>query len=294
MDLKFRFKQSSYLWWRKVLAYSRYYICRKTGQRFYTYEDMMHYVKYAKEAGLPVYFPNFDFRKKKKSGLSLESAPYQIEESLDSGEESDTEKSLDSEKDDSDTDKIMDLEKAVDIKMILDSEKDTGPGKSEFLKNDPIENMAASLLDSLPSISEFIAYPQSMQISSEQVPVVEIPTSVPDTLPSGSGLNAEQEPMQISSEQAPVVEFKTYHRRIIRKQAPNMEFKTRLCRIDHRRRRINREQAPVEQITRSHPYASPRIIEFAVPRTNPRIMKRSHLCPKPHKPQLLRRDPGII
>ncbi|XP_031277427.1 uncharacterized protein LOC116135860 [Pistacia vera] len=259
-----------------------YYLCRKTGQRFYTSGDMMRYVKYAKEAGLPVYLPNFDFRKKKKSGQSSESTPNQIEESLDSEKDTDNEKSLDSEKDnDSDTEKSMDSEKASNIKRSLDSEKDTGPRKSEFLKNDPIENISASLLDSLPSISEFMAYPEPMQISSEQAPVVEIPTFVPDTFPSDSGLNGGPEPMQTGSEQAPVVEIIPRHRRNIRE----MEM-TPLCRIVRRRRRIireqriMREQAPVVQIP--HPLPCPRI-KVAVLPSNSGIMKRSHPRPNPHR-----------
>ncbi|KAJ0110325.1 hypothetical protein Patl1_00387 [Pistacia atlantica] len=256
----------------------QYYLCHKTGQRFYTSGDMMRYVNYAKEAGLPVYLPNFDFRKKKKSGQSSESTPNQIEESLDSEKDTDNEKSLDSEKDnDSDTDKSMDSEKASNIKRSLDSEKDTGPRKSEFLKNDPIENISASLLDSLPSISEFMAYPEPMQISSEQAPVVEIPTFVPDTFPSDSGLNGGPEPMQTGSEQAPVVEIIPRHRRNIREMAM-----TPLSRIVRRRRRIireqriMREQAPVVQIP------CPRIEVAVLPR-NSRIMKRSHPRPNPHR-----------
>ncbi|GLT84535.1 hypothetical protein SLE2022_027600 [Rubroshorea leprosula] len=36
------------------------YTCQETGQKFYTYEDLMRYVKYAKSAKLGVYSPYFD------------------------------------------------------------------------------------------------------------------------------------------------------------------------------------------------------------------------------------------
>lgn len=35
----------------------QYYSCPETGQKFYTYEDLMRYVNYAKAAKLSIYSP---------------------------------------------------------------------------------------------------------------------------------------------------------------------------------------------------------------------------------------------
>ncbi|XP_022757238.1 uncharacterized protein LOC111304694 [Durio zibethinus] len=63
-----------------------YYTCPESGQKFYTYEDLMRYVNYAKAAKLSIYSPDFRPRnqprkpKKKVSMPDLE----QIEISSDS------------------------------------------------------------------------------------------------------------------------------------------------------------------------------------------------------------------
>lgn len=102
-----------------------------------------------------------------------------VEQSWDSEKES--EETLDSANEsDSDIKKSMDLENASIIKKKLDLNKDIGPEKLVFPKNDWIENISAF--------------------------VEEIPASVPDTLPSSSGFKADAIPMQISSEPATVVE----------------------------------------------------------------------------------------
>ncbi|XP_044493609.1 uncharacterized protein LOC123216963 isoform X2 [Mangifera indica] len=260
---------------------------------------------------------NFDFRKKKKSGQSSEPAPNHIEECLDSEKESDTEKSLESGKDnDSDTEKSMDSEKASNIKRSLDSEKDTDPGKSEFPENDLIETISAYQLDSLPSIFEFMAYMEPMQISSEQAPMVEIPNFVPDTFPSDSGLNAGLESMQISSVQAPIVEIPTFVPHTFRStsglnaglepmqtSSEQDPVKSSLiagkisgaipCNRNHPplQNHLPSLQAPVLQIACSHPH--PRTEAALLPR-NSRIMEYSHPHPNPQKPEVLHWGPRII
>lgn len=49
-----------------------HYFCPATGQLFLTYEDLMHYVDYAKVAKVSIYSPNFEATKrKKKAGSSF-------------------------------------------------------------------------------------------------------------------------------------------------------------------------------------------------------------------------------
>ncbi|XP_021817030.1 uncharacterized protein LOC110759284 [Prunus avium] len=46
------------------------YWCPATGQHFFTYEDLMRYVNYAKEAKLSIYAPDFNSNKtRKKAGF---------------------------------------------------------------------------------------------------------------------------------------------------------------------------------------------------------------------------------
>ncbi|XVF37950.1 hypothetical protein REPUB_Repub20aG0055400 [Reevesia pubescens] len=44
------------------------YLCPPTEQRFYTYEDLMRYVRYAKKAKVSIYDPNFEANMKNKEG----------------------------------------------------------------------------------------------------------------------------------------------------------------------------------------------------------------------------------
>ncbi|XWS35167.1 hypothetical protein CRYUN_Cryun21dG0102600 [Craigia yunnanensis] len=44
------------------------YLCPPTEQRFYTYEDLMRYVRYAKAAKVSIYHPNFEANLKKEEG----------------------------------------------------------------------------------------------------------------------------------------------------------------------------------------------------------------------------------
>ncbi|XVF84596.1 hypothetical protein PTKIN_Ptkin17bG0050000 [Pterospermum kingtungense] len=41
------------------------YLCPKTEQRFYDYEDLMRYVRYAEANKVPIYDPNFEANMKK-------------------------------------------------------------------------------------------------------------------------------------------------------------------------------------------------------------------------------------
>lgn len=43
-----------------------YYLCRETGQHFYSYENLIRYVNHAKEAKISIYSPNFEENKLKK------------------------------------------------------------------------------------------------------------------------------------------------------------------------------------------------------------------------------------
>ncbi|KAI5345481.1 PREDICTED: LOC110268692 [Prunus dulcis] len=55
---------------RKDGSTSSCYWCPATGQHFFTYEDLMRYVNYAKEAKLSIYAPDFNSNKtRKKAGF---------------------------------------------------------------------------------------------------------------------------------------------------------------------------------------------------------------------------------
>ncbi|EOX96056.1 hypothetical protein SCA6_015189 [Theobroma cacao] len=64
-----------------------YYSCPETGQKFYTYEDLMRYVNYAKAAKLSIYSPNFrpiNPRKPKKKASVPDVDQSAVEKSSDS------------------------------------------------------------------------------------------------------------------------------------------------------------------------------------------------------------------
>ncbi|XWS46040.1 hypothetical protein CRYUN_Cryun14cG0030600 [Craigia yunnanensis] len=63
-----------------------YYTCPESGQKFYTYEDLMRYVNYAKAAKLSIYSPDFHPRNGRRRPKKKASMPDldQIEKSSDS------------------------------------------------------------------------------------------------------------------------------------------------------------------------------------------------------------------
>ncbi|XVF33382.1 hypothetical protein REPUB_Repub17cG0163700 [Reevesia pubescens] len=63
-----------------------YYTCPESGQKFYTYEDLMRYVTYAKAAKLSIYSPDFRPITRRRGSKNKASMPDvdQIEKSSDS------------------------------------------------------------------------------------------------------------------------------------------------------------------------------------------------------------------
>ncbi|KAL9430123.1 hypothetical protein AB3S75_025498 [Citrus x aurantiifolia] len=138
----------------KVLSY----ICPGTGQCFSSYEDMMRYVIYAKNAELPVFVPNFPWwQRNQNAGQSSESADDQIEQNLDLDKGTDLEKSSDSVKG-ANIEKYLDPEKGIDIEKSLiskkgtdakslDSEKSVDAGENLKPQNIPSDNLSAPAAD---------------------------------------------------------------------------------------------------------------------------------------------------
>ncbi|XVE77083.1 hypothetical protein DITRI_Ditri13aG0033500 [Diplodiscus trichospermus] len=52
-----------------------YYTCPESGQKFYTYEDLMRYVNYAKAAKLSIYSPDFRPRNQPRRSKKKASTP---------------------------------------------------------------------------------------------------------------------------------------------------------------------------------------------------------------------------
>ncbi|KAK9207401.1 hypothetical protein WN943_017687 [Citrus x changshan-huyou] len=164
----------------KVLSY----ICPGTGQCFSSYEDMMRYVIYAKNAELPIFVPgkwlifakgqnpgnlpqfrlkrafflNFPWwQRNQNAGQSSESADDQIEQNLDLDKGTDLEKSSDSVKG-ANIEKYLDPEKGTDIEKSLiskkgtdakslDSEKSADAGENLKPQNIPSDNLSAPAAD---------------------------------------------------------------------------------------------------------------------------------------------------
>ncbi|KAL4310000.1 hypothetical protein GQ457_01G033450 [Hibiscus cannabinus] len=51
----------------------KHYLCPATDQHFYSYEDLMRYVRYAKEAKISIYSPNFEVNVKKEGHVTVKS-----------------------------------------------------------------------------------------------------------------------------------------------------------------------------------------------------------------------------
>ncbi|OMP00507.1 hypothetical protein COLO4_12603 [Corchorus olitorius] len=100
-----------------------FYTCPETGQKFYSYEDLIRYVKYAEGAKLSIYSPDFDAavnqRKPKKKASSSD---------VDDGED---EPEVNSDSDDS----IFELPTIASLELLgvtgSETEKQSASGKEK-------------------------------------------------------------------------------------------------------------------------------------------------------------------